>query len=94
MRGAIPPPITKPQPFSVGVFSCPLAPVPASFCVSLAAGSPSAMAWLNLQFIANTAYHRTGMFTIAAQPLKPVAPWVLCGAATVTVAGVSSATAG
>jgi hypothetical protein len=24
------------------------------------------MAWLNPQFIANTAYHHTGMFTIAA----------------------------
>src|SRR5690606_19119304 len=29
VRGSTPPPITKPQPFSVGVFSCPIAPVPA-----------------------------------------------------------------
>ena len=29
VRGAAPPSIMKPQPFSVGVFSCPIAPVPA-----------------------------------------------------------------
>ena len=29
VRFRVPPPIMKPQPFSVGVFSCPIAPVPA-----------------------------------------------------------------
>ena len=32
MRGSTPPPILKPQPFSVGVFSCLIAPVPAYSC--------------------------------------------------------------
>ena len=55
---------------------------------SLVAGSPSTTEWLKPEVIASTAYHQTGMLTVAGEPVNPAAPKVLWGAATVAVAGV------
>ncbi len=62
-----PPPIMKPQPFSVGVFSCLIAPVPAYSCGFLrasadCAGQPKWPFW--------AAFH-----SLLAIPRSDLAPW-------------------
>jgi len=56
----------NPQPFSVGVFVARSRRFQRVFAYRSQRAAPSTMAWLNPLFIANTAYHHTGMFTIAA----------------------------
>ena len=37
---------------------------------------------------ASTAYHQIGKFTVSAEPVKPLLPYVLCDAATVADVGL------
>ena len=67
MRGTIPPPITKPQPFSVGVFSCLIAPVPAYSCGFLRTPADFA-SQTNSPF-------RATFHSLLAIPRSDLAPW-------------------